>query len=324
MLHMRRWLTGFALACMGCAATLTANAQSYPDKPIKLILPYTAGSPNDVLARLFGPHLSARLGQPVVIENRPGGGTTVGVHAVLSAEPDGHTLLFSNSPTHLIAPVVVAGSPYDALKDFVPIATIGAASNVIVIGNDVPAKTVQEFVAHAKANPGKFNFGFGQGTLPQLVGEMFKTAAGIDITNVPYKGGAQAVPDLLGGRIQMNIGNASTLLPLHRAGQLRIIGYTGTSRAADMPDVPTMIEAGYPGVVSTTYYGLYGRADLPAAIVNRLNTEVAEILKDAEVRQSLAKIGFEPKALPVGELKALLAREAEKWIPVARASGFQM
>jgi tripartite-type tricarboxylate transporter receptor subunit TctC len=321
---MLRLLAVFVIVCLGCAHAPTANAQSYPSKPIKLILPYTAGSPNDVLARLFGPHLSARLGQPVVIENRPGGGTTVGVHAVLSAEPDGHTLLFSNSPTHLIAPVVAAGSPYDALKDFVPVATVAASSNVIVIGTDVPAKTVQEFVAHAKANPGKLNFGFGQGTLPQLVGEMFKTAAGIDITNVPYKGGAQAVPDLLGGRIQMNIGNASTLLPLHRAGQLRIIGYTGTSRAPDMPDVPTMIEAGYPGVVSTTYYGIYGRADLAAAVVNRLNAEVAEILKDADVKQSLGKIGFEPKTLPVAELQALFAREAEKWIAIAKASGFQM
>jgi tripartite-type tricarboxylate transporter receptor subunit TctC len=324
MAGIRSLLAAIAAICLACGGISAVQAQSYPNQPIKLILPYTAGSPNDVLARLIAPPLSARLGQAVIVDNRPGGGTTVGISAVMNAEPDGHTLLFSNSPTHLIAPVVTTATTYDPLKDFVPIATVGAASNVIVIGNDVPAKTVQEFVAYAKANPGKLNFGFGQGTLPQLVGEMFKLAAGIDITNVPYKGGAQAVPDLLGGRIQLNIGNASTLLPLHRAGQLRIIAYTGTTRAPDMPDIPTMAESGYPGMVSTTYYGIFGRADLPAAVVSRLNAEVSEILKSAEVRESIAKIGFEPKALSPEELKTLLADEAKKWTAIVKATGFQM
>jgi tripartite-type tricarboxylate transporter receptor subunit TctC len=314
-----------AISAVGaCGMPTPGHAQSYPSQPVKLILPYTAGSPNDVLARLIAPQLSARLGQPVIIDNRPGGGTTTGVNAVITAEPDGHTLLFSNSPTHLIAPIASATPTYDALKDFVPIAIVGAASNVIVIGNDVPAKTVQEFVAYAKANPGKLNFGFGQGTLPQLVGEMFKSAAGIEITNVPYKGGAQVVPDLLGGRIQMNIGNASTLLPLHRSGQLRIIGYTGTTRAPDMSDIPTMAESGYPTVISTTYYGIFGRADLPASIVSRLNADVSEILNAPELAQSMAKIGFEPKALSPAELKTLLADETKKWTAVVKATGFQM
>jgi tripartite-type tricarboxylate transporter receptor subunit TctC len=324
MSGIRSLLAGIAAVWVVGGVPALGQAQSYPSKPIKLILPYTAGSPNDVLARLIAPQLSARLGQPVIVDNRPGGGTTTGVSAVLTSEPDGHTLLFSNSPTHLIVPVASTASTYDPLKDFVPIATLAAASNVIVIGNDVPAKTVQEFVAYAKANPGKLNFGFGQGTLPQLVGEMFKSAAGVDITNVPYKGGAQAVPDLLGGRIQMNIGNASTLLPLHQAGQLRIIAYTGTARSTDMPDIPTMAESGYPGVVSTTYYGIFGRADLPAAILTRLNTEVGEILKIPEVRQSMAKIGFESKALSPVELKTLLADEMLKWTAIVKATGFQM
>src|SRR5215213_3640998 len=322
MTRIRVLLVALAAIWLAFDGAFPAQAQSYPDKPVKLILPYTAGSPNDVLARLIAPQLSARLGQPVIVDNRPGGGTTTGVHAVLGADPDGHTLLFTNSPTHLIAPVVATTPSYDPLKDFVPIATLAAASNVIVIGNDLPAKTVQEFVAYAKANPGKLNFGFGQGTLPQLVGEMFKAAAGIEITNVPYKGGAQAVPDLLGGRIQMNIGNASTLLPLHRAGQLRIIGYTGTARSAEMPEIPTMAERGYPDVVSTTYYGIFGRADLPAPIVGRLNSEVSEILKSPELRQNMTKIGFEPKALSPAELQAMLAEEAKKWTAIVQATGF--
>jgi tripartite-type tricarboxylate transporter receptor subunit TctC len=321
---IRAWLIAAAAVALALGGPHPARAQSYPDKPIRLILPYTAGSPNDVLARLIAPALSARLGQPIIVENRPGGGTTTGVSAVLGAEPDGHTLLFTNSPTHQIVPVASPTPLYDALKDFVPIATVAAASNVIVIGNDVPAKTVAEFVAYAKANPGKLNFGFGQGTLPQLVGEMFKSAAAIDIINVPYKGGAQAVPDVLGGRIQMNIGNASTLLPLHRAGQLRIIGYTGTARSTEMPDIPTMAESGYPSVVSTTYYGIFGRADLPGAIVSRLNAEVGGMLKAPELRDSLAKIGFEPTALSPGELKKLLAEETKKWTAIVKATGFQL
>ena len=313
-----------AIAASLGVAVAVAQAQSYPGRPIKLILPYTAGSPNDVLARLVAPHLSARLGQPVVVDNRPGGGTTIGVNAVMTAEPDGYTLLFSNSPSHLVAPAVNTTFSYDPLKDFVPVATVGAGSNVIVIGNHVPAATVQEFVAHAKANPGKLNFGFGQGTLPQLVGEMFKLAAGIDITNVPYKGGAQAITDLMGGRIDLNIGTASTLLPLHRAGKLKMIGYTGATRAADMPDIPTLVESGYPTMISTTYYGMFARADVPADVVSRLNAEVNAIVSSADVRDAMAKIGFEPMPLSPQALAALLAAEAPKWTAIVKATGFQM
>src|SRR5438045_2396840 len=205
MISPRMLLTAIAAFGLAAGGINLARAQSYPSKTIKLILPFTAGSPNDVVARLIAPPLSARLGQPVVVENRPGGGVTIGVNAVMNAEPDGYTLLFTNSLTHLIAPVASATPMYDPVKDTVPIATVGASSNVIVIANDVPAKNVPEFVAYARANPGKLNFGFGQGTLPQLVGEMFKAATGIDLANVPYKGGAQAVPDLLAGRIHMNI-----------------------------------------------------------------------------------------------------------------------
>ena len=320
----RARLTLLAVACLAAGASSLGHAQSYPERPIKLVLPYTAGSPNDILARLIAPPLSARLGQTVVVDNRPGGGTTIGVNAVLSAEPDGHTLLFSNSPSHLIAPLANKAVTYEPLKDFVAIATVAASSNVIVIGNHVPATTVREFVAYAKANPGKLNFGFGQGTLPQLVGEMFKAAAGVDIANVPYKGGAQAVTDLMGGRIHMNIGTAATLLPLHRAGKLRMIAYTGAARAPEMPDIPTLAESDYPTMVSTTYYGLYGRADLPAEIVAKLNADVNEILASAEMRDSLRKLGFEAKPLTLQELAALLAAETRKWSAIVQATGFQM
>jgi tripartite-type tricarboxylate transporter receptor subunit TctC len=313
-----------ALVCLAVSGIAPAQAQDYPNRPIKLILPYTAGSPNDVLARLLAPTLGARLGQTVVVDNRPGGGTTIGVSAVMNAEPDGYTLLFSNSPSHLIAPVVNTTFTYEPLKDFVPIATMGSSSNVIVIGKDVPAKTVQEFVAHAKANPGKLNFGFGQGTLPQLVGEMFKLAAGVDITNVPYRGGAQAVQDVLGGRIHLNIGTSATLLPLHRSGKVKMIAYTGTARAPGMADIPTMAESGYPTMVSTTYYGVFGRAGLPAEIVTKLNAAVNDVLKSPELKSAMAAVGFEPRPMSTQEFAELLAGETKKWTEIVKATGFQM
>ncbi|MGE0034660.1 MAG: Bug family tripartite tricarboxylate transporter substrate binding protein [Xanthobacteraceae bacterium] len=319
MIARRTLLTAVALSCLAAGA---AQAQPYPNKPVRLILPYTAGSPNDAVARLFAPFLSNQLGQPVVIDNRPGGGTTVGVNAVMQAPPDGYTLLFSNSPSHLIAPLINDTFVHDPLKDFVPIALVGASSNVLVIPGDFPAKTVQEFVAYAKANPGKLNFGFGQGTQPQLVGEMFKMAADIDLLNVPYKGGMQAVTDMMGGRIHLNIGAAGTLVPLHEAGKIRMIGYTGTKRNPQLPDIPTMIEAGYPSVVSTTYYGLLGRHDLPAEIVNRLNAATAEALKDPQLQAGLAKIRFAPVTMSSAEMAALFATESARWAPVVKATGF--
>jgi tripartite-type tricarboxylate transporter receptor subunit TctC len=318
----RRHVMAMAL-CIG-AGSWPARAQSYPTRPIRLILPYTAGSPNDVLARLTVAHLSAQLGQAVAVDNRPGGGTNIGVGVVLNAEPDGYTILFSNTLSHLLAPSVNASAAYDPLKDFVPIASVGASSNVIVIANSVPATNVQEFVAYAKAHPAALNFGFGQGTLPQLVGEMFKAAAGLDIVSVPYKGGAQAVTDLIGGRMHMNIGAPSTLLPLHRAGKLRMIAYTGMARARDMPDIPTMVESGYPSVVSTTYYGIFGRADLPSDIVTRLNAAINDILERSDMRDSMAKVGFEPTPMTPAELAALMADEAPKWTAIAKATGFQL
>ncbi len=324
MIARRTLLTAVAIACvaLSCLAAGAAQAQTYPNKPIRLILPYTAGSPNDAVARLFAPFLSAQLGQPVVVDNRPGGGTTVGVNAVMQAAPDGYTLLFSNSPSHQIAPLINDTFVHDPIKDFVPIATVGASSNVIVIASSLPAKTVQEFVAYAKANPGKLNFGFGQGTQPQLVGEMFKMAANIDIVNVPYKGGMQATTDMMGGHIHMNIGAAGTLVPLHESGKIRIVGYTGTKRNPQMPDIPTMIESGYPSVVSTTYYGILGRAGLPADIVNRLNAATAEALKSPDLQAGLANILFAPVTMSPGELAELFRKESERWGPVVKATGF--
>jgi tripartite-type tricarboxylate transporter receptor subunit TctC len=300
------------------------RAQSYPIKPIKLILPYTAGSPNDVIARLVTPHVSAQLGQPLVIDNRPGGGTTIGTRAVMTADPDGYTLLWSNSPSHFIAPSVTKTAGYDPITDFTPIATIASNANVLVIAPDLPANTLAEFIAYAKANPGKINFGYGQGTTPHLIGGLFKLETGIDIAFVPYKGGAQAVADILGRHIHMNIGTSSTLRPLVRDGRLRALAVTGTSRMAELPEVPTMIESGYPNVTSAIYYGLFGPAGLPAEIVGRINSAANASLKSPELIARMAELGFEPHGGSPDDFARMLPAEMKKWLPVVKATGFQM
>ena len=311
-------------AVLGFGAASTAHAQSYPDHPIKLILPFTPGSPNGVFARLVIPHLTKHLGQPVVLDPRPGGGTSIGTKAAMTAEPDGYTLLFSNTPTLLIVPAASNAIKYDPLTDFTPVAVAGSGSNVVVIEPSLPAKTVQEFVALAKAQPGKLNFGYGQGTQPQLIGEMFKLAAGIDLANIPYKGGAQAIVDMLGGRIQLNIGTLSTLRPQHLAGKVRAIAVTSTERSPLLPDVPTMAESGLPDVTSLTYFGIFGPAKLPPAIVKKINNAMNESAKSPELREAMAKLGFSPAPMSPQEFASLVASETKKWVPIVQKTGFKM
>jgi tripartite-type tricarboxylate transporter receptor subunit TctC len=324
MISKRTCTAAMAAIGLGLVAINSGHAQPFPSKPVKIILPYTPGSPNDVLVRLVAPGLSARLGQPVVVDNRPGGGTTIGAKAVMTAEPDGHTLLFTNTPTHVIAPLISKSITFDPITDFVPVATVGSTILVLVIGPNVPAKTVQEFVAHAKANPGKLNFGFGQGTLPHLVGELFKATTGAEIASIPYRGGAQAVTDLMGGRIDMNFGATVTLAPLAREGKLRALAVTGPERSRDLPDVPTMTESGLPNMTTVTYYGLMGPPGMAPDVVGRINNEVNEILKSPELIASMEKLGFGSKGGSPQEFTALLQEQSRKWAPVVKTVGFQM
>src|SRR5215208_2018481 len=303
----RRFLRLAAGAAALPAVSHIVRAQSYPNKPIRLILPYTAGSPNDVLARLVTPVLSSQLGQMVVIDNRPGGGTSIGTRAVMTAEPDGYTLLWSNSPSHFIAPSVSKTYTYDPIKDFTPIAAVGSNANVLVIVPSLPVNTLAEFVAYAKANPGKINFGYGQGTTPHLVGGLFQQETAIQLSFIPYKGGAPAVADMLGGHIHMNIGTSATLRPLVRDGKLRALAVTGTRRMPELPEVPTMIESGYPNVTSAIYYGILGPAGLPAEIVRQVNDGANASLKSPELIAKMAP-GRQGDRLPDG-VRALSRNE---------------
>ena len=324
MITRRGLLTGAAAAGFGASAVRFARAQAYPHTTIKVILPYTAGSPNDVIARIIGPVLSSRLGQPVVIDNRPGGGTSIGLKAVMTADPDGYTLLFSNTPTHVIAQAVAKGFTYDPIKDFVPIVSVGSTSLVMVAPPTIPANSLQEFISHAKANPGQLNFGFGQGTLPHLVGEAFKLATGTQIASIPYRGGAQAMADMLGGRIHMNFGAGATLVPLIRDGKIKALAVTGPARNPELPDVPTMTESGLPNLTTVTYYGFFGPAGTPADVVAKINGAFNESLKSAELRQVMVKAGFEPTASSPQRFAAVIAEQLRHWAPIVKATGFQM
>ncbi len=310
-----------ALVAAALGAT-GAAAQTYPSKPIKMIVPYTPGSPVDVLARVVTQALGARLGQTVVIDNRPGAGTTIGTKAAAISDPDGYTLLIG-ATSFIISASLYPNLDYDPIKSFTPIAMLANSPQVLVIAPSVPAKTVAEFTAYAKANPGKLNFGFGLGTLPQILGESFKAVAGVDIASIPYKGGAQAITDMLGGRIQMNFGTQSTLLPLIQQGKIHALAVTTQTRAKDLPDVPTMIESGLPQLALTFSAGILAPAGTPPAIVAKLNSAINEAMKSPELHASMGKLGFEPTLWSAQEYAAFLAEEAKRWPPIVKASGVQ-
>jgi tripartite-type tricarboxylate transporter receptor subunit TctC len=299
-----------------------AGAQVYPDKTIKIVVPFTPGSPVDVLGRVIAQQLSGRLGQSVIIDNRPGAGTSIGAKAVATAEPDGHTLLLTG--TNLVyLPELYRNLEFDPIKSFAAVATLTTWSHALVVASSVPANTVAEFIAYAKANPGKLNFGFGLGTTPQILGEYFKAITGVDINSVPYRGGAQAISDMLGDRIHMNFGTTATLLALIRQGNVRVLAYTGVTRHPDLPAVPTVIEAGLPQLAFNpdVCIGLLAPAGTPAAVVDKLNLAANESLKSPETLASFAKLGIAPASSSPQEFAAFLVAEARKWPPILKASG---
>ena len=297
-----------------------AGAQTYPSKPIKVIVPYTPGSPVDVLARVVTQRLSARLGQSIVIDNRPGAGTTIGTKVAAAADPDGYTLLMG-ATSFVLSFSLYQNLDYDPLKSFAPVAMLAHTPQVLVIAPSVPATNVQEFISYAKANPGRLNFGFGLGTLPQILGESFKAVTATDIASIPYKGGAQAITDMLGDRIQMNFGTTATLLPLIQQGKIRALAVTTDQRSKDLPDVPTMIESGLPQLALIFSAGLLAPVGTATNIVAKLNAEINEAMKAPELIAGMAKLGFEPQYWSPRDYAAFLADEMRRWPPIVKAAG---
>jgi tripartite-type tricarboxylate transporter receptor subunit TctC len=258
-----------------------------------------------------------------VVENRPGAGTTIGMKAAALAEPDGYTLLFQSSSL-VVAPAMYKNLDYDPLKSFTPVSNVAWGSWVTVVPPSLPVHSPRELIAYAKAHPGTLNFGYGQGTAPQLVGEWFNKTQGLAIASVPYKGGMQAITDMMGGSIQLNIGTTATLLPLIREGKIRAIAQWGRQRETDLPDVPTMIESGFPGLSLGFWVGLWAPGGTPAAIVDRLNSGATAALRSTATRDAMARLGVAPSPGSTQEFAAFLADEAPKWADIVKASGTQI
>src|SRR5262249_19375324 len=295
-------------------------AQTYPSRPIKIIVPTPPGGPVDVVARLLANYLPAKLGQGVVIDNRPGAGNTIGSKEAAQAAPDGYTLLYSSASGLVIAPLLHKNAGYDPLTSYEPVALVAASSNILVVNPKVPAKTVQELVAYAKANPGKVNFSSGGiGVLPHLIGEMFKARAGIDVVHVPYRGGGPSINDVVAGQIDFTFEGTSVLLPLIQAGKLRALAVTSPNRIRELPDVPTMIESGYPGFSSTSWTGLLAPAKTPGAVAARLNREINEAVQSPEFVAALAKLSSEPLGGTPQDFTRLIKADIARWEPIVKA-----
>lgn len=299
-----------------------ALAQNYPDRSIKIVVPFPAGGPTDVAARLVAQNISASLGQPVVIENRAGAGGTLGAKAVASAEPDGYTLLFGSTSSLAIAPAIYKTLDYDPVKDFAPIATVSDAPFILVTTSGFPATSLKELIAYAKANPGKMNYASaGNGTPPHLTGEMFKAATGTDIFHVPYKGGAPAVTDVIAGQVQMTFETTSVLLPLVKEGKLKALAVTSARRRPELPEIPSMIESGFPDFLSNSWTGVVAPAGTPANVVAKLNAAINAGLTSEATKASFAKLGLDAKVGSPENFASLIVNEKKKWAGIVKLSG---
>ena len=298
-----------------------ARAQNYPDKPIKMIVPFPPGGPIDTMARLTGQDLSARLGQQVIVENRPGAGSTIGYQAAAAADPDGHTLLFGSYGSLGVAPALYPSLDIDPLKHFTPVATTSLLPHVMVVGPGVPANTVAEFIAYAKANAGKLNYGAGLGTPPHLLSTLFKTQAGLDVTYVPYKGSAPSVTDLLGGQTHFTIDGMLILIPQVKQGKLRALAVARPERWPDLPNVPTFVESGFPDLVIDAWTGVVAPRGTPASVIAKLNAAINEGLKTEEIKAALTKFSALPKAGTPQDFDAFLREQLPKWASMVKLAG---
>ena len=318
---LMRLFAGAAIALLAACAADVAAAQTYPDKPIKMIVPFPPGGPIDTMARLVAHDLSFNLGQQVVVDNRPGAGSTLGTKAAAAADPDGYTLLFGSSGSLAVAPALYSSFDLDPRKAFAPIASVSLLPHALVVAPSVPARTVAEFIAYAKANPGKLNYGAGLGTPPHLLSTLFKTEAGIDIVYVPYKGSAASLTDLLAGQTQMTIDGLTGLYPLIRDGKVRPLAVARPVRWPELPDVPTMVESGFPDFVIDAWTGVVAPAGTPPDIVAKLNGAINEGLKSAETKANLARFSAIAKIGSPEEFAAFLAKDMPRWAEIVKLAG---
>jgi len=317
----------FQRFCLALAAILCtgAFAQDYPNKPVRIIVPFAAGGVADLLPRLVGDKLSQKWGQPVVIENKVGAAGNIGMAEGARAAPDGYTLTLAPTGNLTVNPTLFPKLPFDTAKDFVPVTMLAQVANVLVVHPSVPAKSFRELVAHAKANPDKLNFASpGDGSGAHLAGELLKLEAGIQMTHVPYKGLAPAVNDLLGGQVQLMFAGISTVLQHVKSGKLVALAVASPQRNAQLPDVPTVAESGHPGFDVTSWYGIVARAGTPPAVVQKIQRDMAEALRMEDVKAKLAGLGLEPVGNTPEQFDALIKAEGRKWSEIVRRAGIKV
>lgn len=321
-------MTALVVRCIACIAVLLlaavapAHATEYPSRPITLVVAFTPGGPSDVLARIVGKQMEQLLGAPIVIENRPGAGGNIAADSVAKSPGDGYTLLMGNNSILATNESLYKKLTYSPQKDFVPITLIGTQANILVVNNNVPAHTLKELIALAKARPGKLNFASsGYGAAAHLAGELFKAEAKIDIVHVPYKGAAPALQDLIGGHDQLMFATTASVVGHIKGGKVRALAVTTRKRTAILPELPTMDEAGLPGFEASTWHGLVAPAATPPEVIAKLHSAAVKALQDKGVQASLARLGVDIVGDTPAEFKVYIAAEVPKWAAIVKASG---
>ena len=322
MIDRRRFIGSASLACLGLGSAAFAQSAAYPSRPVHWIVPYTAGGTTDVTSRLICQRLAQRLGQPFIVENKPGAGSNIGTQAVINATPDGYTLLLTSTANAINAsfdPTL----PYDFAKSIVPVAGLARSPLVLVVNNDLPVKNVAEFIAYAKANPGKLSIASsGVGTSLHLSGELFKSMAGVDFVHVPYRGSAPGLTDVMAGQIQGMFDNVTSSFEFVRTGKLRALGVTTKERSEALPDVPPISDT-LAGYETSSVYGVGAPRGTPQAIVDLLNREINAALEDPSIRKSLADLGAVPMTGNARQFSDMLADETEGWRKIVERSGLR-
>ncbi|CAG2127606.1 Bug family tripartite tricarboxylate transporter substrate binding protein [Cupriavidus plantarum] len=307
-------LIGLGLASSLMLAAAPSFADTYPSKPIRLIVPFPASGATDLLARAIAQKVGADMGQQIVVDNRPGAGGAIGSDMAAKAAPDGYTLLIATSSTHSIGPYINSKLPYNTETDFTPVGQVAIATNILVVPNTLPAKNVRELIDYAKKHPGELNYASsGNGTIGQLTAEAFKAQTGTFITHIPYRGTALAVPDLISNKVQVLFDSVVSGMPHVKDGKLKALAVTSLKRSPLAPEVPTVAESGLPGFESNTWFGIYGPKGLPADIVTRLNTEFNKAIQSQDVKDRLAKLGAEPVGGTPAQFAAMVKQDSARW-----------
>ena len=323
MIYDRR---DFLLAALliGFGTTAHAQEEKYPTRPIRLLVPFPAGGPVDVMGRLIAQRLSSTIGQQVILENRPGAGSTLAARAAAGADPDGYTLLVASAASLAIGPALYNNIGYDPAASFAPIAMVSSVPYVMIAGPSVSARTLPDLIAYARANPGKLNVGVPNGAPPHMIAAWFRSATRTDIVIVPYKGASNVITDLMGGQIDLGFETTSVTFGHVHEGKVKALGVATQARLPELPDVPTMIESGIPDYVLTFWTGVVAPAETPSAVVNTLNGAIVKGLNSESVRATLARVGAQATPGTPQDFAAFIASETKKWRDVAKVSGFSL